>query len=174
GSAGGRDALGVLFDERHVPPGVRAERARVVVGGAEQFEVPVGGDVVPLLAGDLAGLAADADGGVGEEALARVVRVPVGITGGVGRPGKLTHQFLLTWWWSVWPVRVMAPRRPGRRRLALPGATRSPGPDRSRVRCRCPCRGRPAPGRTPRSRGGTARGGVGPAGCRTNPPWTPG
>ena len=43
------------------------ERAAVVVGLAGEAQV-VGRHLVPLLAGDLAGLAADADRGVGEEA----------------------------------------------------------------------------------------------------------
>jgi hypothetical protein len=65
-----------LLDERHMPPGVGAEALGVVVGHAGQFEAVLG-DGVPLLAGHLARLAADAHGGVGEEAHARRgVRIP--------------------------------------------------------------------------------------------------
>ena len=54
--------------------------------GAEHVEVG-GRDVVPLLARDLAGLAADADAGVGEEALALgVVLVVAGVGRGVHGP----------------------------------------------------------------------------------------
>src|SRR5205085_10559153 len=56
-----------LLDECHVSPAVGAQLAGVVVGAVEIADV-VDGDVVPLLAGDLARLAADADRGVGEEA----------------------------------------------------------------------------------------------------------
>src|SRR5215211_5178371 len=51
-----------------MPPGRRRQRPRVVVGPALAEQVAVGGQVVPLLARHLARLAADADGGVGEEA----------------------------------------------------------------------------------------------------------
>src|SRR6185503_18708733 len=57
----------VLLDERDVAPRVRAQLRRVVVRLARP-DHPVLGNEVPLLAGDLAGLAADADRGVGEEA----------------------------------------------------------------------------------------------------------
>jgi hypothetical protein len=57
---------GALLDERHVPPGVGAEPLAVVIGHAAEVQAVLG-DVVPLLAGDLAGLAADADAGVGKE-----------------------------------------------------------------------------------------------------------
>src|SRR5919108_731154 len=60
------DRLGLL-DEGDVPPGVGPEGQRVVVGVAADAQRPVLGDQVPLLAGDLAGLAADADAGVGEK-----------------------------------------------------------------------------------------------------------
>src|SRR5699024_99267 len=89
------DALGVLLHEGHVPPGVRSEPAGVVVGGAEQLRVRIAGDVVPLRAGHLAGLAADADRGVGEEPLARVGVLPPGIGGRVGCSEQLSHQRLL-------------------------------------------------------------------------------
>jgi hypothetical protein len=56
-----------LFDKGDVPPRVGTERAGVVERHAEEIE-PVLGYVVPLLAGDLAGFASDADGGVGKEA----------------------------------------------------------------------------------------------------------
>ena len=70
-------AAGRLLDEGHVPPGVGAERAGVVVRHAQQVEVLARRHAVPLLAGHLAGLAADADRGVGEEPdPRRVVDVP--------------------------------------------------------------------------------------------------
>src|SRR3954465_2352830 len=59
-----RDGL----DEAHVAPGRCRQRARVVVRAALLELRAVGGQVVPLLARHLAGLAADAHGGVGEEA----------------------------------------------------------------------------------------------------------
>jgi hypothetical protein len=57
-----------LLDELHVPPGCMAEAARVVVARAEEIEV-IGGEAVPLLARNLARLAADAERGVGEKAV---------------------------------------------------------------------------------------------------------
>src|SRR6185369_13894611 len=57
----------LLLDERDVAPGVRPEGARVVVRLAGP-RLDRARDVVPLLAGDLARLAADAQRGVGEEA----------------------------------------------------------------------------------------------------------
>src|SRR6202042_1088025 len=59
-----------LLDERDVPPAVGAERPGVVIGLARQLQhAGLGiGQRVPLLARHLAGLAADADAGVGEEA----------------------------------------------------------------------------------------------------------
>src|SRR5206468_6082520 len=57
-----------LFDKGHVAPGVGRELPGVVVALPREPDI-VGGQVVPLLAGDLAGLAADADGRVGEEAV---------------------------------------------------------------------------------------------------------
>src|SRR5919204_4269648 len=64
-----RDAadLHPLLDEGHVAPAVGAELRRVVVRGTGE-SLRIVRDVVPLLAGDLARLASDADGGVGEEA----------------------------------------------------------------------------------------------------------
>src|SRR6059058_4861138 len=59
------EGLGLLY-ESNVSPRVGAEHAGVVEGHAEQL-VAVVRDGVPLLARDLAGLAADADRGVGEE-----------------------------------------------------------------------------------------------------------
>src|SRR6266545_2917741 len=55
-----------LLYEGDMAPGVRAQPTGVVVGHAEQVQ-PVVGYAVPLLARDLARLAADADAGVGEE-----------------------------------------------------------------------------------------------------------
>src|SRR5215208_7714698 len=59
-------------------PAVRSQLDRVVVGHAGEA-VGVGRNLVPLLAGDLARLAADADRGVGEEADAILGLVAVGI-----------------------------------------------------------------------------------------------
>src|SRR5205814_8570743 len=66
-----------LFDECNVSPRVRAERRRVVVRlpGPDQS---VFRDHVPFFARDLAGLAADADRRVGEEAYARLLFIAVG------------------------------------------------------------------------------------------------
>src|SRR5215203_734793 len=55
------------FDERDVPPGRGPEGGRVVVRHAGEEQAVVR-ELVPLLAGDLAGLAADADRAVREEA----------------------------------------------------------------------------------------------------------
>src|ERR1700722_17594204 len=49
-----------------MPPRGRRQRARVVVGLAGEVQAVLG-KVVPFLAGDLAGLAADADRGISEE-----------------------------------------------------------------------------------------------------------
>ena len=68
-----------LLLERDVPPGRRREVAGVVVAVAGEVEA-VGGELVPLLAGHLARLAADAERGVGEEA-----RRPARGSGGVPR-----------------------------------------------------------------------------------------
>src|SRR5262249_35307003 len=75
-------ALGQLLDELHVPPGGGRERAGVVVAVAGPLEA-VGGELVPLLAGDFAGLAADADRRVGVEA-----------RGGSGRGGRAAPERL--------------------------------------------------------------------------------
>src|SRR4029079_15965780 len=76
----------LLLDEGDVAPGVRTERRGVVVRLARP-DVAVLRHEVPLLAGDLAGLAADADRRVGEEAhaLLRVLAVGVGPGGGPAR-----------------------------------------------------------------------------------------
>jgi hypothetical protein len=66
-----------LFDEGDVTPAVRVQLAGVVVRVAGPDE-PVVGHEVPLLAGDLAGLAADADRRVGEEPDAGLDLEPVG------------------------------------------------------------------------------------------------
>src|ERR1019366_1719443 len=60
---GGRE----LLDEADMAPGRGAEGRSVVIGAATAERRPVGGQVVPLLAGDLARLAADAYRRVGEE-----------------------------------------------------------------------------------------------------------
>ncbi len=72
----------VGLDERDVAPGVPREPPRVVEGHPGEAEAVVG-DAVPLLAGDLAGLAADADRGVGEKAHAFKVCAVAGRVGGV-------------------------------------------------------------------------------------------
>ena len=59
----------MLLDELDVPPGARAQFPGVVVRRTKEREAVLG-DRVPLLARDLTRLAADADRGVGEEALA--------------------------------------------------------------------------------------------------------
>src|SRR5262249_33154065 len=56
-----------LFDELHVPPGRGRQIPTGVVAVAAPLEA-ARGELVPLLAGDFAGLAADADGGVRVEA----------------------------------------------------------------------------------------------------------
>src|SRR6266567_3022080 len=98
----------VLLDERDVPPGVGAEADGVVVGHPGQVEADLR-NVVPLLAGDLARLAADADGGVGEEAHARrVIAVPA-------RGGRI--RLALQRRSEPGAQRVRKPGRPGRARL---------------------------------------------------------
>jgi hypothetical protein len=62
-----RRAVAVLFDERDVAPRVGPERPGVVVGVPGEVQAVLG-DVVPLLACNLARLAADADRRIGEEA----------------------------------------------------------------------------------------------------------
>src|ERR1043166_3069195 len=66
-----------LLDECDVTPRIGAELARVVVAVAGPLE-PVLRDEVPLLAGDLARLAADADRRGGEEPDPRLCFVGVG------------------------------------------------------------------------------------------------
>src|SRR4029450_6870390 len=63
----GRLEPGLVLDEGDVAPGAGPQGHGVVVGVPAQAEGPVLGDHVPFLAGDLAGLAADAHRGVGEE-----------------------------------------------------------------------------------------------------------
>src|SRR5215207_1053969 len=62
----GEPALFGVLNKSDVAPGSAGELLGVVVGVAGQL-VAVGGDLVPLLAGNLAGLAADADRCVGQE-----------------------------------------------------------------------------------------------------------
>src|SRR4029453_10067415 len=57
----------LLLDEGDVAPGAGPQGPGVVVGVAGEAQRPVLGGQVPLLAGALPGLAADADRGVGEE-----------------------------------------------------------------------------------------------------------
>src|SRR5699024_2226427 len=94
--AGLLDPLLSLLDEGDVPPGVRAQLPGVVIAGAEDLQVAVDRVAVPLLARHLAGLAADADRGVGEEALARMGVVPAGVGRGTGGAGQQAHRFLIS------------------------------------------------------------------------------
>src|SRR4029453_17700041 len=72
------DRSDFLLDERHVSPRVRAERLGVVVRRSGEGDAVLG-KLVPLLAGDLAGLAADAHRRVGEEAHPRRVFAVPGV-----------------------------------------------------------------------------------------------
>jgi hypothetical protein len=62
----GQAPLFRVLDEGDVAPGGTGELSGIVVRVARQL-VAVGRELVPLLAGHLAGLAADADGGVCQE-----------------------------------------------------------------------------------------------------------
>src|SRR5215208_3522081 len=62
----GQTTLLRVLDERDVAPGSARELLCVVVGVARQL-VAVGRELVPLLAGDLAGLASYTDRGIGQE-----------------------------------------------------------------------------------------------------------
>ena len=64
--ARGPSIRGELLDELHMPPGGAGELGGVVIAVAGPFEA-VRRELIPLFAGDLAGLAADADRGVGVE-----------------------------------------------------------------------------------------------------------
>src|SRR5699024_1052506 len=90
------DALLPLLDEGDVAPRVGAQLTGVVVAGAEDLEVAVDRVAVPLLARHLAGLAADADRGVGEEALALVVMAPAGVRGGSFGSGQQRHRLSIS------------------------------------------------------------------------------
>src|SRR3954463_15103468 len=79
----------VLLDERDVAPRVRAELGGVVVRLARP-DHPVLGHEVPLLAGDLTRLAADADRRVGEEAHPLLRLVAIGVGPGGGGAGRLS------------------------------------------------------------------------------------
>src|SRR5690606_30143691 len=93
----------LLLDEGDVAPGVGAERAGVVERLAEEVEVLPARDEVPLLAGDLAGLAADAHARVGEEALARRRVLVAGVERRVDRPEQAVRHHGLP---SAGPVGV--------------------------------------------------------------------
>src|SRR5439155_14352299 len=82
-----------LLDEGDVSPGVGAQLAGVVIGETEPCQAVLG-DVVPFLAGHLAGLAADADAGIGEEPHPRRVPFPSRLRGGIAR----THGRLASSW----------------------------------------------------------------------------
>ena len=73
--AGLLDAVIVLLYKGHVAPGICTQCAGVVIGITRDV-IAFYRVAVPLLARDLARLAADADRGVGEEPLARVTAVP--------------------------------------------------------------------------------------------------
>src|SRR5699024_2109071 len=77
GRTGVGDPVGVLLDESHMPPGVGPQLTSVVIGGAQPLHIAVLGVVVPFLAGDFTGLAADADRGIGEERLAGLCALAV-------------------------------------------------------------------------------------------------
>src|SRR5205085_2542459 len=112
-----------LLDERHVAPRVRAEIRGVVVALARPDEAVLG-DQVPLLARHLAGLAADADRGVGEEAHPGLRFVAVahrarsrssatnfGSRGPRGRrPGRMSHVKALTSWMCTFGSSAMCAR----------------------------------------------------------------
>src|SRR5699024_1120619 len=97
------DPLLALFDEGDVPPGVGAELTGVVVARAEDLQVAVDRVAVPLLARHLAGLAADADRGVGEEALARMGAAPASIGRGPRRAWQHAPRCLVSFL-EAWPV----------------------------------------------------------------------
>src|SRR5262249_32910990 len=104
-------------------PRVGAERRRVVVAFAGPHQSVLGDDV-PLLAGDLARLAADAHGGVGEEADARLLvaggahslrsRMSATNFGSRGprgrRPGRMSQVNALTSWMCTLGSSVMCAR----------------------------------------------------------------
>ena len=98
----------LLLDERDVPPCVRAQLAGVVVGVAAPHEAVLRHEV-PLLARDLARLAADAHARVGEEADPWLDLQAVG-----GLPVTVAH-------------RRTPPRSPGRRRPARAASAREAG-----------------------------------------------
>src|ERR1017187_124106 len=80
-----------LLDEGDMAPRARPETTGVVVRHAEHLEAVLG-DAVPLLAGDLARLAPDADRAVSEESLARRRVLPAGVGRGIRRPRPARHQ----------------------------------------------------------------------------------
>src|SRR5205085_12003617 len=104
----------VLLDEGDVPPRIGAEIDRVVVGLAREA-LHRHRDLVPLLARHLAGLAADAHRGVGEQPHARLGLIAVG--GGPGVSLEL-HQSLTPALWRYWFTNSSRAfprgRRPGR------------------------------------------------------------
>ena len=68
--------LGDVLDEVNMPPGDRREVAGIVITGPAQTQI-ISGKCVPFLAGDLAGLAADAQCRVGKETEAAAGLDPV-------------------------------------------------------------------------------------------------
>ena len=117
------------LDEPDVAPGRGREIPGVVVGDALAGLRAVRGQVVPLLARDLAGLAADAHRGVGEEAHALRAGAMDGDLGVAGR-------------WCSSPRLLRVLRRPGRPRLAGRDAQRARR--RPAARCSRPACDRPA------------------------------
>src|SRR5581483_424211 len=107
----------LLFDESDVAPGVRVELAGVVVGLPRPL-APVLRHEVPLLARDLARLAADADRGVGEEADARLL--PLAVLLPAVRLGGLDHAHVR----SLTPGRARVRNSSTRSGSALPRGRR--------------------------------------------------
>ena len=119
-----------LLDEGDMTPRVRVELHGVVVARAGPLE-PVLGQEVPFLARDLAGLAADADRRVGEEADSRLRVLAVGGLCGAHvptvrsrrsatscaslaprgrRPGRMSHVNALTSWMCTFGSSAMCAR----------------------------------------------------------------
>src|SRR2546430_5879613 len=116
--AGRRRDRPALLDERHVPPGVGAEADRVVVRHPGQYQAVVG-NAVPLLAGHLARLAADAHRCVGEETHPRrriVIAAGGGLVGHVHTSMPVCLVMPARRWYSRTRSSRACPRgrRPGR------------------------------------------------------------
>src|SRR5919204_6641008 len=93
-----------LLDELDVPPGRSTQVASIVVAGTCQREA-IGRELVPLLAGDFTGFAADAETGIGEEAfgflwrrrLLEIHESSIGVDH-VNRPLRTLHVKALSSW----------------------------------------------------------------------------